>query len=79
MRRGLRPRIIARASRICCASRARSGTKFKACNSWLHRSVELYCLALGQPRQDDLLARDQVQGGMSSAELAQLQISLRPG
>lgn len=47
--------------------------------SWLNRSVALYRLAFGQPRQDDLLALlDQVQGGMSSAELAQLQISLRP-
>jgi hypothetical protein len=31
----------------------------------------LHCLAFGQPRQDDLLAfLDQVQDGMSSAELA---------
>ena len=45
----------------------------------LNRSVVLYRLAFGQPRQDDLLALlDQVQGGMSSAEFAQLQISLRP-
>lgn len=47
--------------------------------SWLNRSVALYWLAFGQPRQDDLLdlldyGRDEI----SPQALAQLQISLRP-
>lgn len=47
--------------------------------SWLNRSVALYRLAFGQPRQDDLLALlDQAQDAMTAADLAQLQISLRP-
>ena len=47
--------------------------------SWLNRSVALYRLAFGQPRQDDLLALlDQVGDEITPEELAQLQISLRP-
>ena len=47
--------------------------------SWLNRSVALYRLAFGQPRQDDLLALlDQVGDEIAPEELAQLQISLRP-
>jgi hypothetical protein len=39
----------------------------------------LYCLAFGQPRQDDLLALlDQVRDKIAPEALAQLQISLRP-
>ena len=46
--------------------------------SWLNRSVALYCLAFGQPRQDDLLALlDQVREEIAPEVLAQLQISLR--
>jgi hypothetical protein len=46
---------------------------------WLNRSVTLYRLAFGQPRQDDLLALlDQVWDEITLEELAQLQISLRP-
>ncbi len=47
--------------------------------SSLNRSVALYRLAFGQPRQDDLLALlDQVQDEIAPEALAQLQISLRP-
>jgi len=47
--------------------------------SWLNRSVALYRLAFGQPRQDDLLALlDQVRDEIAPEALAQLQISLRP-
>ena len=46
---------------------------------WLNRSVALYRLAFGQPRQDDLLALlDQVRDEIAPEALAQLQISLRP-
>lgn len=46
--------------------------------SWLNRSVALYRLAFGQPRQDDLLALlDQVRDEIAPEALAQLQISLR--
>ncbi|WP_103258621.1 hypothetical protein [Tabrizicola aquatica] len=46
---------------------------------WLNRSVALYLLSFGQPRQDDLLALlDQVQEEIVPGALAQLQISLRP-
>ena len=47
--------------------------------SSLNRSVALYRLAFGQPRQDDLLALlDQVRDEIAPEALAQLQISLRP-
>ena len=47
--------------------------------SWLNRSVALYRLAFGQPRQDDLLSLlDQVRDEIAPEALAQLQISLRP-
>ena len=47
--------------------------------SWLRRSVALYRLAFGQPRQDDLLALlDKARDELSDKELAELQISLRP-
>lgn len=47
--------------------------------SWLNRSVALYRLAFGQPRQDDLLALlDQVRDEIAPEALSQLQISLRP-
>lgn len=47
--------------------------------SWLNRSVALYRLAVGQPRQDDLLAfLDQVRDEIAPEAFAQLQISLRP-
>ncbi|MGR3821672.1 MAG: helicase-related protein [Salipiger marinus] len=46
---------------------------------WLNRSVALYRLAFGQPRQDGLLALlDQVRDETAPEALAQLQISLRP-
>lgn len=48
--------------------------------SWLKRSLTVYRLAFGQPRQDDLL--DYLQtlagAGMNAAELAELQIRLEP-
>ena len=47
---------------------------------WLKRSVALYRLAFGQPRQDDLISF--LEGLDKSAEhidLSELQISLRPG
>jgi hypothetical protein len=41
--------------------------------------VALYPVALGQPRQDDLLAMsDQVRDEIAPEALAQLQTSLRP-
>ena len=47
--------------------------------SWLKRSVALYRLAFGQPRQDDLLALlDKVRNEIAPEKLAELQISLRP-
>lgn len=47
--------------------------------SWLKRSVALYRLAFGQPRQDDLLALlDKVRDEIPPEKLAELQISLRP-
>lgn len=57
------------------SDRAALGAPF----SWLNRSVALYRLAFGQPRQDDLLALlDQVRDEIAPEALAQLQISLRP-
>lgn len=49
--------------------------------AWLKRSLTLYRLAFGQPRQDDLLAYLQtlVGAGMSAADLTDLQIRLEPG
>jgi len=45
----------------------------------LNRWVAPYRLAFGQPRPDDLLALlDQAQHGLTAADLARLQISLRP-
>lgn len=47
--------------------------------SWWNRSVALYQLAFGQPRQDDLLALlDQLRDEIAPGALAELQISLRP-
>lgn len=47
--------------------------------SWLRRSVAVYRLAFGQPRQDDLLALlDKARDELSDEELCELQISLRP-
>ena len=47
--------------------------------SWLRRSVAIYRLAFGQPRQDDLLALlDKVRDALSDKELGELQINLRP-
>ncbi|WP_412554676.1 helicase-related protein [Shimia sp. MIT1388] len=46
---------------------------------WLKRSVALYRLAFGQPRQDDLLAYlDKAEQRCDGLDLAQLQISLKP-
>ena len=46
---------------------------------WLKRSVALYRLAFGQPRQDDLLSfLDKVDGLGADIDLSRLQISLRP-
>ena len=46
---------------------------------WLKRSVALYRLAFGQPRQDDLLAfLDTAEQQLSPLDLAALQINLRP-
>ncbi len=46
---------------------------------WLKRSVAIYRLAFGQPRQDDLLAfLDRLADTMPAPELAELQIDLRP-
>jgi len=47
--------------------------------SWLRRSVAIYRLAFGQPRQDDLLALlDKARDEFSDEALGELQISLRP-
>lgn len=47
--------------------------------SWLRRSVAIYRLAFGQPRQDDLLALlDKARDELSDKALGELQISLRP-
>ena len=47
--------------------------------AWLRRSVAIYRLAFGQPRQDDLLALlDKARHELSDEELSELQISLRP-
>jgi hypothetical protein len=46
---------------------------------WLKRSVALYRLAFGQPRQDDLLAfLDTAEQNLNAHDLAALQINLRP-
>ncbi|HET7569771.1 MAG TPA: helicase-related protein [Gammaproteobacteria bacterium] len=47
---------------------------------WLKRSLTVYRLAFGQPRQDDLLnyLQSVIGDAMSEAELAELQISLEP-
>ncbi|KIC37238.1 helicase-related protein [Leisingera sp. ANG-M7] len=46
---------------------------------WLKRSVALYRLAFGQPRQDDLLSfLDTVENAECDIDLSALQISLRP-
>ncbi|MCT2538760.1 helicase-related protein [Sedimentimonas flavescens] len=46
---------------------------------WLNRTVALYRLAFGQPRQDDLLAiLDRAAAELSPSDLDALQISLRP-
>jgi hypothetical protein len=46
---------------------------------WLKRSVALYRLAFGQPRQDDLLSfLDTVESARCDIDLSALQISLRP-
>ena len=46
---------------------------------WLKRSVALYRLAFGQPRQDDLLAYlDRLERSGREIDLSALQISLRP-
>jgi hypothetical protein len=46
---------------------------------WLNRSVALYRLAFGQPRQDDLLSiLDSAAAQLAPCELDALQISLRP-
>lgn len=49
--------------------------------AWLKRSLTVYRLAFGQPRQDDLLDYLQtlVGPGMNAVELADLQIRLEPG
>ncbi|WP_172330342.1 hypothetical protein [Mangrovicoccus sp. HB161399] len=48
--------------------------------AWLRRSVAVYWLAFGRPRQDDLLAWLQYLDpqAMPPEKLAALQISLRP-
>jgi len=46
---------------------------------WLKRSVALYRLAFGQPRQDDLLAfLETAEESLTAQDLANLQINLRP-
>lgn len=46
---------------------------------WLKRSVALYRLAFGQPRQDDLLSfLENLDGVNTDIDLSRLQISLRP-
>lgn len=48
--------------------------------SWLKRSVALYRLAFGQPRQDDLLSfLENVNATCEDLDLSELQINLRPG
>ncbi len=48
--------------------------------SWLKRSVALYRLAFGQPRQDDLLSfLERADRTFDDLDLSALQISLRPG
>ncbi|MEC9347361.1 MAG: hypothetical protein VYB54_14125 [Pseudomonadota bacterium] len=47
--------------------------------SWLKRSVAVYRLAFGQPRQDDLLALlDSARDVVPDEDLLELQINLRP-
>lgn len=47
--------------------------------SWLKRSVAIYRLAFGQPRQDDLLTfLEDLAQQLPISDLAELQISLRP-
>jgi hypothetical protein len=48
--------------------------------AWLKRSLTVYRLAFGQPRQDDLLEYLQalVGSGMAAGDLADLQIRLEP-
>ena len=48
--------------------------------AWLKRSLTVYRLAFGQPRQDDLLEYLQalVGSGMGIGDLADLQIRLEP-
>ncbi len=48
--------------------------------AWLKRSLTVYRLAFGQPRQDDLLEYLQalVGSGMKVSDLADLQIRLEP-
>ena len=47
--------------------------------SWLRRSVAIYRLAFGQPRQDDLLALlDKARDALTDKQLGKLQINLRP-
>ncbi len=46
---------------------------------WLKRSVAVYRLAFGQPRQDDFLEwLRNLQGGMADNALSEVQISLKP-
>lgn len=46
---------------------------------WLKRSVALYRLAFGQPRQDDLISfLEGLDAAQANIDLSQLQISLRP-
>lgn len=46
---------------------------------WLKRSVALYRLAFGQPRQDDLISfLENLDGSVEHIDLSELQISLRP-
>ena len=46
---------------------------------WLRRSVAIYRLAFGQPRQDDLLAfLSNLNGSTDKIDMEALQISLRP-
>ncbi|MCV2890665.1 helicase-related protein [Ruegeria aquimaris] len=51
----------------------------EALSRWLKRSVALYRIAFGQPRQDDLLAFLQtLEADRTGLDLQKLQISLRP-
>lgn len=46
---------------------------------WLRRSVAIYRLAFGQPRQDDLLAfLSNLNGSTDELDMEALQINLRP-